>query len=198
MGVYEVARKNRKKAIRDSFWKLYKIKEINRITVSEIAELAGIHRVSFYRYYQDVYQILEEIESELLNQLAELDLSQIDQIDALTALGYQIFNLIRNNNDYLYILLKEQKDFEFKKKFYSFFEQKIQLLFQEEGTNNSSLQESMKKLTSHLIVECFISCATNKNLTFEDLETYILGIMSDGFYQTLANQFALKNIIKPS
>lgn len=197
MSVYSEARKKTAKKIRAAFWQLYEKEPINKITVAQVSKLAGIHRSTFYIHFADVYQILEIIEQELLTQLQDSDVTNADSLTGLTIIGKRLFNAVRNNYQYLHLLLIEQKDAEFARQYRQYFQDKMVALIQLPSANNTSEQEMAKQLVAKLLVETFITCAGTPQMTFAATEKFMRSSMQNGYYRTLENTFALTDLIKP-
>lgn len=50
-----------KKAIKETFLELLKIKSLDKITVKDIIQACEVNRNTFYYYYKDIYLLLEDI-----------------------------------------------------------------------------------------------------------------------------------------
>lgn len=60
-----------RKAIMDSYWKLFEQDQTSRISVSAIVSDAHINRSTFYEYFQNVDEVRSTIENEILTYLKE-------------------------------------------------------------------------------------------------------------------------------
>lgn len=197
MSIYSEARKKTTKKIRAAFWQLYEKEPINKISVAQVSKLAGIHRSTFYIHFADVYEILEIIEQELIAQIQSSDVTNADSLTGLSIIGNRLFNAVRDNYQYLHLLLIEQKDAQFAQQYRQYFQNKMTALIQLPTANNSSEQEMVKQLVAKLLVETVITCAGNPEMTFADTDKFMRSSMQSGYYQTLEKVFALPDLIKP-
>jgi len=109
--------------LKDSLISLMKERPITNIGIKEICARAEISRSTFYVYYENVYHILEEIEEELLEYFNDL-LNQIDvsvkrsSRKYLLAYKQKFLEFISDKNNPLLVLLSENGDINFQKKFF--------------------------------------------------------------------------------
>ncbi|MGL9730066.1 TetR/AcrR family transcriptional regulator [Enterococcus sp. DIV0756] len=61
-----------KRAIKNAFLDILKVKSINKITISELSEKADIGRGTFYLHYHDLYDVYESVERDLYAELVEM------------------------------------------------------------------------------------------------------------------------------
>jgi len=112
-----------RKILKDSLISLMKEHPITNIGIKEICARAEISRSTFYVYYENVYHILEEIEEELLEYFNDL-LNQIDvsvkrnSRKYLLAYKQKFLEFISDKNNPLLVLLSENGDINFQKKFF--------------------------------------------------------------------------------
>ncbi|PHK49622.1 TetR/AcrR family transcriptional regulator C-terminal domain-containing protein [Staphylococcus edaphicus] len=59
-----------KRAIKNAFIQLLKVKELEQITIQDITNLADINRGTFYLHYEDKYILLSDMEDEYIAGLA--------------------------------------------------------------------------------------------------------------------------------
>lgn len=197
MSVYEKARARMDHKIREAFWQLYEQKPIEHITVAAVSQIANVHRSTFYLHFTDVYQVLEKIEDQLLAEIKNSDTQLGRSTDGLTKLGQQLFTAVRDNYRYLKLLLIEQRDPQFARRYREFFQARIVQVIQGNGQNNSVEQEMAKQLIARLLVESFITCAGNPQIDFATTEKFMQGTIQDGYYETLNRRFQLNNLINP-
>lgn len=197
MSIYHEARKKTEGRIRNVFWSLYEKQPINKITVAQVSQLSNIHRTTFYIHFADIYEILEKIEADLLTEVKEIDVSHANSLEGLSEIGYQLFHAVRQNYRYLKVLLLDEKDPEFSRKYRHYFYQTIESLIQEHGVENTIIQDSVKHLVAVLLVDCFITSAGDPNMSFEDTEQFMLETFKSGYYSSLKDEFGLKGLIEP-
>lgn len=61
-----------RKAIKDAFIDLLKIKPIDQISITELAQKADVDRKTVYLYYPTVYDIIKEIENSIIEGLNQI------------------------------------------------------------------------------------------------------------------------------
>lgn len=113
MGTYDIARTKTKRAIIDSFWKIYLKKDISKITVKDITEATGIHRATFYLYYDNVYAVLEAIKEEQLEKLNYVCATYTSSEDNYAEFLSAMRNLYDENEVFLEPLLCQYRGNEF-------------------------------------------------------------------------------------
>jgi len=112
-----------RKILKDSLISLMKEHPITNIGIKEICACAEISRSTFYVYYENVYHLLEEIEGELFEYFNDL-LKQIDvsvkrnSRKYLSAYKDKFMEFISDKNNPLLVLLSENGDINFQKKFF--------------------------------------------------------------------------------
>lgn len=89
-----------KKAIKDTFISLLKIKPFNQITVKDIVDECGVNRNTFYYHYEDINDLLENVINEETNILLK-KYPTIDSID--TAIEVAIKYVLENKKTILNI-----------------------------------------------------------------------------------------------
>lgn len=89
-----------KKAIKDTFISLLKIKPFNQITVKDIVDECGVNRNTFYYHYEDINDLLENVINEETNILLN-KYPTIDSID--TAIEVAIKYVLENKKTILNI-----------------------------------------------------------------------------------------------
>ena len=124
--------------LRNSLIELMKKKSILRITAKEIYEAADIGRTTFYAHYKDQYDLLEEIETDTIEQVegylhrnATAILNKKDIIEnAIISLNY-----IADNCGLFQVLLGENGNIIFQKKFFLHFIERSQKVLQNKSEN---------------------------------------------------------------
>ena len=114
MGEETVDRRVRKtkKQLRECLTRLLKEKKVQDITVRELTDMADLNRGTFYLHYRDVFDLLEKTENELLDEFNSLMYrhNAQDLTNNLAAVFVDIFHLVKDNSDLVYILLGENGD----------------------------------------------------------------------------------------
>ena len=109
MGEETVDRRVRKtkKQLRECLTRLLKEKKVQDITVRELTDMADLNRGTFYLHYRDVFDLLEKTENELLDEFNSLMYrhNAQDLTNNLAAVFVDIFHLVKDNSDLVYILL---------------------------------------------------------------------------------------------
>ena len=111
--------------LRRSLLELIKEKPIMRITAKEIYERADIGRTTFYAHYKDQFDILNEIEQKTIEKFEEiLKKHEVDKKASskeIVETAIEILKEIADNLSILNILLSENGNIIFQKKFYRHF-----------------------------------------------------------------------------
>ena len=112
-----------RKALQDSLIALMKEKSILYITVKEICEAAGISRSTFYTYYEDQYDLLRQIEEQTLIEAEKIIFSPIHTAGKsggleLTVILQELLQYIASNSNSIQVLLSENGNRSFQKKFF--------------------------------------------------------------------------------
>ena len=115
-----------KKLIQESLIELMAKKSILNIRVNEICDLAGISRSTFYTYYDDQYDLLKQIEDQTFKAIEHItqnyrkDFRKNGAISsaAMDEMVQGFINYIAENNDSIQVLLSENGDYLFQKRFF--------------------------------------------------------------------------------
>ena len=117
MGEETVDRRVRKtkKQLRECLTRLLKEKKVQDITVRELTDMADLNRGTLYLHYRDVFDLLEKTENELLDEFNSLMYrhNAQDLTNNPAAVFVDIFHLVKDNSDLVYILLGENGDLNF-------------------------------------------------------------------------------------
>ena len=141
--------------LRNSLIELMKEKPILRISAKEIYEAADIGRTTFYAHYKDQYDLLEEIETETITQLEELFNRYVDSVKHkkknILDLTMEALNYIADNGSPLQVLLSENGNLLFQKKFFSQYITRLQKIMQNKSANQEDayLYEGYSIYTVH-------------------------------------------------
>ncbi|MDR0707537.1 MAG: TetR family transcriptional regulator C-terminal domain-containing protein [Treponema sp.] len=109
-----------KKVLRDSLIELMRKKPITQITIKEICDLADIGRTTFYAHYNDQYDLLKNIQDETFAHFEEMHEFPFDVKPSqreVMAHGEKMADYIAQNKDSIQVLLSENGDISFQKRF---------------------------------------------------------------------------------
>jgi AcrR family transcriptional regulator len=155
MGIKE-NRKTRytKKALCESIIELMKSKAITHITIKEICCLADISRSTFYSYYNDQYDLLKRIEDETTDYIEDI-LKKLDKTRSMN----EIINIIEDlmqyiscNNNSIQVLLSENGDINFQKRFFQRFERYMINYFAEKLEYNPEINPEIMEYYSAYVI----------------------------------------------
>ncbi|MDR1174993.1 MAG: TetR/AcrR family transcriptional regulator [Treponema sp.] len=112
-----------RKALQESLISLMKEKPVLEISVKEICERAGLSRSTFYLYYHDQYDLLRQIEKEAFIEMEKIfrpykNGERKGDGRVTTAFLQDILHSIADNSNSIQILLSENGDGAFQKRFF--------------------------------------------------------------------------------
>ena len=109
-----------KMVIRESLIELLKTRSILNITVKDICDRADICRSTFYDHYKDQYDLLRQIEEETLAYFEEMLDKYKDKHSKkeIAQMLEEILTYIANNGNSMQVLLSENGDVVFQKKWF--------------------------------------------------------------------------------
>jgi AcrR family transcriptional regulator len=112
-----------RKILQESLLALMKEKSILNITIKEICEAAGLSRSTFYSYYNNQYDLLREIEEQTFVETDKiiqpyLKMMPKSRNSAVINLLHDILQNIAENSNSIQVLLSENGDSAFQKKFF--------------------------------------------------------------------------------
>jgi AcrR family transcriptional regulator len=119
-----------KRALRESLIELMESKSILRITIKDICDLADISRSTFYTHYDDQYDLLRQIEEETISYFEEV-LKKYDRKRSkrgIIEMIEEILQYIICNSNSIQVLMSENGDIDFQKKFVSRFLHHLQVV----------------------------------------------------------------------
>ena len=116
-----------KKMIQESLIELMVEKSILKITINEICDRAGVSRSTFYTYYKDQYDLLKQIEQQTFKGLEHIDRkyrAELSKNKNISSKGIEeavqgFLQYIAENNDSIQVLLSENGDYLFQKRFFN-------------------------------------------------------------------------------
>jgi AcrR family transcriptional regulator len=111
------------KVLQESLISLVKEKSILDISIKEICERAGLSRSTFYLYYHDQYELLRKIEEEAFIEMEKIfspykSGERKSDGRVTTAFLQDILQSIADNSNSIHILLSENGDGAFQKRFF--------------------------------------------------------------------------------
>ena len=115
-----------KKMIQESLVELMAKKSILNIKVQEICDHAGISRSTFYTYYDDQYDLLKQIEDQTFKAIEHITQNYRRDLGKNGTLGSAAMDeamqgfikYIAENNDSIQVLLSDNGDYLFQKRFF--------------------------------------------------------------------------------
>jgi AcrR family transcriptional regulator len=112
-----------RKVLQEGLISLMKEKSILDISIKEICERAGLSRSTFYLYYQDQYGLLRQIEEEAFIETKKIFqpyISRERKPDGRVTIAVlqDIFQSIADNGNSIQVLLSENGDSSFQKRFF--------------------------------------------------------------------------------
>jgi AcrR family transcriptional regulator len=111
--------------LRDSLIELMKEESILRISIKDICDLADVSRSTFYAHYKDQYDLLRQIQEEVFayfnDMVNQYDVSMKRGSRESESIIQRMLRYIADNSNSLRILLSENGDIDFQKKFFQHF-----------------------------------------------------------------------------
>jgi AcrR family transcriptional regulator len=118
-----------RQVIRDSLMELMEKQPITDITIKEICTRADISRPTFYAHYRDQYNLLKSIEDEIsvyFEEFVFINETGIYSKREIKQKIEEVLQYIENNSNSIQVLLSENGDIGFQKKFFFRYTQYIQ------------------------------------------------------------------------
>jgi AcrR family transcriptional regulator len=146
--------------IRDSLIELMKQRPITNISIKEICALADVSRPTFYAHYRDQYDVLKSIEDETFayfeNVVFVIDATSTKKISkrGLTLLIEAVLQYIENDSNSVKVLLSENGDIGFQRKFFHRFITHLQYVMKRysEKTSDERIIEYYSVFTVHGVI----------------------------------------------
>jgi AcrR family transcriptional regulator len=112
-----------RKTLQDSLLALMKEKSVLDISIKDICDRAGLSRSTFYTYYKDQYDLLRQIENQTFIEADKIiqpyaKITRKPNSREITAIFLDILQFIADNSNSIQILLSENGDSGFQKKFF--------------------------------------------------------------------------------
>ncbi|WP_238883439.1 TetR/AcrR family transcriptional regulator [Clostridium sp. YIM B02551] len=121
-----------KKLLEDALIKLMIEKGFDKISIKDLTEEADINRGTFYLHYKDKYDLLEQKEDEFLKEFAKLaesisekyprDFKLLSKKENLLQVFNFVYTYIKQNSDFMKVLLGANGDLNFQMKLKNFIE----------------------------------------------------------------------------
>ena len=137
-----------KRLLEDALIKLMIEKGFDKISIKDLTEEADINRGTFYIHYKDKYDLLEQKEDEVLNEFNEIvgniakkyanNFILPTNKENLVSIFTCIYGYIKENADFMKVILGPNGDLNFQMKFKNFIESWI--------IKNISIQYEIEKL----------------------------------------------------
>ena len=185
MGVYEKAKQETRNKIVKSFWDLYKTRGIEKITVRDITNASGIYRTTFYLHFSDIYAILEIIEENLLKELQKLGEEPADTSEERQRYMEKMNQMLRDNCEYLHVLMDEQKNPDFAR---CYKKEMIRQICRNYDIDLSRLDDRagiVIQRTLSSIMDLFFGWMNTNLFSFEEVIGIIDGYMNYGVLRTI-------------
>lgn len=100
--------------------------------------------------------------------------------------------------EYIRILVLDRRDPFFAKKYLELFKQCLFLIcFDVEVQNVSEKKGDLLNVTVNSIINILLNLICNTKSSLEEIETFIMGLFSDGYYDTLTNKFHIRVLKNP-
>jgi AcrR family transcriptional regulator len=118
----DIRTKFTQKALKDSLVECMKTSPIQEIPIKAICAGAGVSRSTFYNYYNDQYDLLHEIEEQTFIETDKIiqpymKIAPKSRKRAVINLLHDILQNIADNSNSIQVLLSENGDSAFQKKF---------------------------------------------------------------------------------
>lgn len=200
MGIYENARKATKEKITKVFWEMYLEQPLNKITVKQLSEACQIQRRTFYYYFQDVYKVLEDIEEGLSHNLQKIEGLFNQTKGGLTSFSQILYDCFQDKKqkEYINILVLNRRDPFFAQEYLS----KLKLYLQQICIADGKLVSNEKEkilidITISSIIGILLNGICNSNLSMNEIDAFIVGVLQNGYYVTLTNKFNIDVLNNP-
>lgn len=124
-----------KKLLEDTLVKLMSEKDFDKISIKDLAEKLDINRGTFYLHFKDKYDLLEQKENEILEGFNEIIKNLLDELHnnfilpsdkkVLIHIFTQVYTYIKENADFMKIVLSSNGDLNFQMKLKNFIEDQL-------------------------------------------------------------------------
>lgn len=183
--------------IKTAFWLLYTYTNIEKISIQNITDKCGIHRSTFYNHFHDVYEVLEKIEDSLMQELKDIQIPNVYSEADILIFGEKLFLLFQSQQDYLHILIVEQKDIQFSRTYRAFLKSKFQSLIYDDTESLSTKDLFLLDTLLETIINIYITCADKKVIDSNTAIQLLRGFVTRGFHTTLSDMLDKKDFTYP-
>ena len=113
-------------ALKNSLTTLLQEKNVKDISVKELTELADVNRGTFYLHYKDVFDLLEQSELDLLDEFESVfdGVTGKEFVNEPGKIFERIYNMCKDNADFVRVLLSENGDIKFLNSMSSFLKER--------------------------------------------------------------------------
>ena len=148
----DIRTKFTQKALKNSLIELMKTSNIRDIPIKAICANAGVSRSTFYTYYDNQYDLLDDIQNEIISHYQDKFKEYKGNTDQKEAHNRyeKLFNYFAENSDSIQIILSENGDLNFIKKFIEQITVKTQKALM--NAHEESSEEKTKRLYSTFLV----------------------------------------------
>jgi AcrR family transcriptional regulator len=138
MGKTDIRVQYTRKVLQDSLIELMKEKSILNIPIREICDRSGVSRSTFYTYYKDQYDLLRQIEEQAFLEAEDIiqrytGAGQKSGKREITAITQDILQYIANNSNSMQVLLSENGDTVYQRKYFKHAIEQIQQIMEAVG-----------------------------------------------------------------
>lgn len=123
------------KLLKDALIKLMTNKEFEKISIKDLTEEADINRVTFYLHYKDKYDLLEQSGNKILEEMDEIKNNIAEKYpskfilpsdkEKLMPVFVFVYSYIKENADFMKVVLGSNGDLHFQMKFKNFVEDSL-------------------------------------------------------------------------
>jgi AcrR family transcriptional regulator len=167
-----------KMVLRDSLIELMQTRPILDISVKEICDKADISRSTFYAYYKDQYDLLKQIEDGTLTFLEDILIKYESKqsMREMTRMVEEILKYIADNSNSIQVLLSENGDINFQKRFFRRFSdrQKMMKYFAEKTTDEEESEYHLVFVVSGAVAFMQHWLKNNMNIPIPELAAMLI------------------------
>ena len=163
------------KMISTALISLMKQKTFEQITITEIMEVSELARQTFYQVFDSKDEVLEYYLDALL--IGYLNRCKVEIVNNLCDAAKLFFQFFKENESFVELLVKNQKDYILQKKCDEYLQDEHFLKFTQSGINNSSEKIFASAFITSGIVGILISWIQNdKNISTDELAQLVCRI----------------------
>ncbi|SHI73166.1 transcriptional regulator, TetR family [Clostridium cavendishii DSM 21758] len=188
-----------KRLLEETLVTLMAEKDFNKISIKDLTEKLDINRGTFYLHYKDKYDLLEQKENSILNELAEIIDNILKELPenfilpsnkkVLLSFFTSMYRYIKENANFMKILLGPNGDLNFQMKLKNFIENKLfENLSPKYASTNNIHFKFLAAIASSAqigIVEKWVK--TDMKETPEELSTFVSNIVFSIYNEVIKN-----------